>query len=97
MIQCSISGHLIKGPQSTLSKAGHPVATAAVIVEVGKEPGEKTLWISLVASGPQADKLLGYRQGDRVQLAGKLSCTEYTPEKGATRDSWGLYVEQVLD
>ena len=95
MIQTSIYGRLGRDPKMTLTKTGQPMCTASIAVDVGKAPGEETLWISVLAFGQWAEALQCHSQGDMLGAMGKLTRSHYTGKDGAERESWSLMADAL--
>ena len=74
-----ITGTLYGDPQARTSQAGKSFTTAKVKAD-GKDGS--TLWISVVAFGDLADRLLTMRANNAVALSGKLEVSAYTAKNG---------------
>ena len=79
MIRALLTGQLYGDPQARTSQAGKPFTTAKVRAD-GKDG--KALWISVVAFGDLADRLLTMRANNALALSGKLEVSAYTAKDG---------------
>jgi single-strand DNA-binding protein len=95
MIQSSIYGRLGRDPKATTTKTGKPMCTASIAVDVGKEPGEETLWITIMCFGQLAESLQRHTQGDMIAATGKLTRSRYTGTDGQERESWSLIADAL--
>lgn len=95
MIQASIYGRLGKDPKPGTTKAGKVMCTASIAVDVGKEPGEETLWVTLLAFERHAEALAKHQAGDCIGAIGKLTRSHYTGTDGQERESWSLMVDAL--
>jgi single-stranded DNA-binding protein len=95
VIQRSIYGRLGRDPKAGTTKTGKPMCTASVAVDVGKEPGEETLWLTVLAFGHLAETLQRHQQGDMVGAIGRLTRSHYTATDGQERESWTLLAEAL--
>jgi single-strand DNA-binding protein len=95
MIQSSIYGRLGRDPKVTTTKTGKPMCTASIAVDVGKEPGEETLWITVLAFGHLAEALQRHQQGDMIAAVGRLTRGRYTGTDGQERESWSLIADAL--
>lgn len=59
MLIANVYGRLAADPIARTTKAGKPMTTASVAVDVsGRDETGETLWVSILAFGTQADALL---------------------------------------
>ncbi len=79
MIRALITGQLYGDPQARTSQTGKAFTTAKVRAD-GKDGS--TLWISVVAFGDLADRLLTMRANNALALSGKLEVSAYTAKNG---------------
>ena len=79
MIRALLTGQLYGDPQARTSQAGKPFTTAKVKAD-GKDGA--VLWISVVAFGDLADRLLTMRANNALALSGKLEVSAYTAKDG---------------
>jgi single-strand DNA-binding protein len=95
MIQSSIYGRIGKDPKPGTTKNGNPMTTASIAVDVGREPGQETLWVSVMCFGTLADALQRHQSGDMIAAMGKLTRSHYTATDGTERESWSLMAEAL--
>ncbi len=95
MIQSSFYGRLGRDPKPTTTQNGKPMTTASLAVDVGREPGQETLWVTVMAFGLVAEALARHRQGDMIAAMGKLTRSHYTGQDGQARESWSLLADAL--
>jgi single-strand DNA-binding protein len=97
MIRASIHGRLGGDPVQRKTRAGKPMATVSVAVDVAK-PGDEpaTEWISLVAFGKAAEALAQHRKGDVVSAMGVMTRSTFAGRDGNEKVSWSLLAESLL-
>ena len=74
-----ITGQLYGDPQARTSQAGKTFTTAKVRAD-GKDGA--VLWVSIVAFGDLAERLLTMRANNALALSGKLEVSAYTAKDG---------------
>ena len=79
MIRALLTGQLYGPPQARTSQAGKPFTTAKVRAD-GKDG--KALWISVVAFGDLAERLLTMKADNALALSGKLEVSAYIAKNG---------------
>ncbi len=79
MIRALITGTLYGDPQARTSQAGKSFTTAKVKAD-GKDGA--VLWVSIVAFGDLADRLLTMRANAALALSGKLEVSAYIAKNG---------------
>lgn len=97
-MRASIDGRLAFDPDQRLTKSGKTMTRARVAVTVSK-PGadpEETLWLDLLAFGPQAERLAGLEKGQIVSAMGPLTRERYTARDGTERESWALIADGLM-
>jgi single-strand DNA-binding protein len=95
MIQSSIYGRMGKDPKPGTTKTGTAMCTASIAIDVGREPGTETLWVSVMCFGPLAEALGQHQAGDMVAAIGKLTRSRYTGQDGQERESWSLLADAL--
>lgn len=95
MIQASIYGRIGKDPKPGTTKNGNAMCSASIAVDVGREPGQETLWVSVMCFGTLADTLQRHQSGDMIAAMGKLTRSRYTGTDGAERESWSLMADSL--
>lgn len=89
-------GRLAADPVERQTKAGLPMVTCNVAVDVSGRDSEETMWVGLLAFGHAADELLRASKGSMVAAIGKLTKSRYTGKDGAERESWSLLADSIL-
>ncbi len=79
MIRALLTGQLYGDPQARTSQAGKSFTTAKIRAD-GKDGA--VLWISVVAFGDLAERLLTMRANNALALSGKLEVSAYTAKDG---------------
>jgi single-strand DNA-binding protein len=97
MINASVHGRLGGDPVERSTRAGKPMTTCSVAVNVGR-PGESeaTEWVSLAAFGKNGELLARHLKGDVVAVMGPLHRTTFTGRDGQARTNWSLTVESLV-
>jgi single-stranded DNA-binding protein len=90
MLMASIYGRLGCDPKPGTTRNGKPMCTARLAVDVGREPGTETLWVSVIAFNALAEALEQHRQGDMLAATGWMNRGKYRAADGSERDSWTL-------
>ena len=80
MIRALLTGILYGEPQARTSQAGKSFTTAKVKAD-GKDGS--SLWISVVAFGDLAERLLTMKANNAVALSGKLEVSAYVAKDGS--------------
>ncbi|ECA5828301.1 single-stranded DNA-binding protein [Salmonella enterica subsp. enterica serovar Hvittingfoss] len=73
--QLTAYGLLVEEPQRKTTSKGAKMAVSRLAVYLpcdSSRNGQKTLWLSLVAFGEQADTLTSYRKGDLIIVSGGM-------------------------
>ena len=92
MIRALLTGQLYGDPQARTSQAGKPFATAKVRAD-GKDG--KALWISVVAFGDLADRLLTMKANNALALSGKLEVSAYTAKDGTPAAGLSVVADEL--
>jgi single-stranded DNA-binding protein len=92
MIRALLTGQLYGDPQARTSQAGKPFATAKVRAD-GKDGA--VLWISIVAFGDLADRLLELKANTALALSGKLEVSAYTAKDGQPAAGLSVVCDQL--
>ena len=92
MIRALLTGQLYGDPQARISQAGKPFTTAKVRAD-GKDG--KPLWISVVAFGDLADRLLELKANTALALSGKLEVSAYTAKDGQPAAGLSVVCDQL--
>ena len=92
MIRALITGTLYGDPQARTSQAGKSFATAKIRAD-GKDGA--VLWVSLVAFGEVADRLLTLPANAALALSGKLEVSAYTDKQGNPAASLSVVCDEL--
>lgn len=96
----TITGNLVKDAELRKTTNGMSVVSGTIAVQRAyKTPnGEKqTDFINFVAWDKKADYLSTYaKQGDRIEMQGRLESRKYTDSNGQERIVWECIVENVM-
>jgi len=97
MIHASIHGRLGRDPVARQTRDGRSMATASLAVDVTARQAEEraTVWVSVVAFGALAERLLRHRQGELLAAMGPLTLSTWADREGQTRETWQLTVEAL--
>lgn len=88
------TGTLMSDPQSRISAAGKPFATA--LLRVPCEDAEPAL-VSLIGfSNDAVSALLAHSKGDSLSVAGRGKLTSWAAKDGQQSHGLGLVVDKVL-
>jgi single-strand DNA-binding protein len=97
MIRASIYGRIGADPVQRETKAGKPIVTASVGINVAKAGAEPlTEWVNVAAFAAVGGVLAQHSKGDLVAMMGQLTKSVFTGRDGEQRTGWGLLVESIL-
>ena len=98
MMQIAAHGRLGKAPQERQTKAGKPMATTSIAIDVtpGNAEQQETLWISVLAFGRVAEALLRHQQGDLVSLSGNATMSRWTGQDGTEREQLSIIADSAI-
>jgi single-strand DNA-binding protein len=97
MIRASIHGRLGGDPVQREARAGKPMVTVSVAVNVakaGEEPASE--WIGIVAFGAAAEALARHTKGDLISAMGPLTRSSFIDREGREKVSWSLLAESMI-
>ncbi len=86
------TGQLYGDPQARTSQAGKPFTTAKVKAD-GKDGS--VLWISVVAFGDLAERLLTMKANNALALSGKLEVSAYTAKDGTPAAGLSVVADEL--
>ena len=92
MIRALLTGQLYGDPQARTSQAGKSFTTAKIRAD-GKDGA--VLWISVVAFGDLADRLLELKANTALALSGKLEVSAYTAKDGTPAAGLSVVVDEL--
>lgn len=96
MLIGNLYGRIGQAPQARQTKAGKPMTTATIAVDVTGQGEPETLWVSILAFGQQAEALLRAEKGQMLAAIGKLTRGSYTTPDGEVREQWALLAESIV-
>ena len=88
-------GRIVKEPTERTTKKGNPMALATLAVDCGQEMGTETLWLSVMAFGQLADRLLGHAKGEMLAVSGRVTKGRYTASDGNERESYSMLADSL--
>lgn len=92
MIRALVTGSLYGDPQTRTSQAGKQFVTAKVRAD-GKDGS--TVWVSIIAFGEFADRLMTLSNGAALAVSGKAEASAYLDKQGEPRAGLSLVVDEV--
>jgi len=96
-MQATVYGRAAFEPRQHQTKAGKPMASARLAVDVtGKDDEQQTLWLDVLAFGRAADDLARVEKGGMVSAMGRVTRGTYTAKDGTERESWTLLADAVI-
>lgn len=98
MMQAAIHGRLAFDPRQSTTRAGGPMTTARLAVDVTRNGSDtqETLWLDLLAFGAMADSLARHQKGEMVSASGRITRGRYQPAEGPEREQWSLMVDSLV-
>jgi single-stranded DNA-binding protein len=92
MIRCLVSGTLHDAPQSRTSQNGNAFAVCKVKAD---DKAGAWVWVSAIAFGDAAERLLQLKAGDSVSLSGRAEMSVWTDKDGNAHPSLSLVADEV--
>ncbi len=92
MIRCLASGRLHDAPQARTSANGNTFAIAKVKAD-GKDGA--WVWVSVIAFGQEAERLLTLKQGDTVAIGGRAEIGAWSDKDGNPHGSLSLVCDEL--
>lgn len=92
MIRALISGTLHADPERRTSQNGNPFALCKVKAD---DKNGAWVWVSAIAFGEQAERLLSLKAGDAVAISGRAEMGIWTDKGGNAHSSLSLVAEEV--
>jgi single-strand DNA-binding protein len=97
LIKVVTYGRIGAEPVQRETRAGKPICTASLAVNVAKQGEEpSTEWINLAAFGAVGEALAQHEKGDLLTAMGTLTRSKFTGRDGQERAGWNLLVESLL-
>jgi single-stranded DNA-binding protein len=84
-----VSGPLIGDPQRRTGAKG-PFITATI-----RTSGEEAVFVSVIAFGDEAERLLEFVKGDALAIAGRARLTSWTGRDGVEKRGISVVAEQI--
>ena len=98
--QIAAYGRLAADPRAHETRTGKPMTTARIAVTVdareGRETGEGTLWLDVVAFGYAAEGLARHAKGEPVSVSGRMELSRWTARNGEERERWRVIADAVV-
>ena len=92
MIRCLITGKLHDTPQSRTSATGNTFAIAKVKAD---DKGGAWVWVSVIAFGEEAERLLTLKAGDAVSIAGRAELSVWEDRDGNHHPGLSLVADEI--
>ena len=92
MIRCLITGKLHDTPQSRTSATGNTFAIAKVKAD---DKGGAWVWVSVIAFGEEAERLLTLKAGDAVSIAGRAELSVWEDRDGDYHPGLSLVADEI--
>ena len=92
MIRCLITGKLHDIPQTRTSATGNSFAVAKVKAD---DKNGAWVWVSVIAFGAEAERLLELKAGDAVAIGGRAELSVWQDRDGQHRPGLSLVAEEV--
>ena len=99
--QIAAYGRLVADPRSIKTRSGKAMTAARLAVTVecrdgGRETGEETLWLSVLAFGRVAEDLARSAKGEPVSVSGRVRLERYVAGDGEERETWQVLADAVV-
>lgn len=94
--QMSVYGRLVADPQEKQTQSGKAMTTGKMAVTLPAKNGERTLWLSLVAFGKQAELLARHKKGDMIRASGNMTANVWTDSAGVERESYQIMLDALI-
>ena len=92
MIRCLITGKLHDIPQARTSATGNTFAVAKVKAD---DKGGAWVWVSVIAFGAEAERLLELKAGDVVSIAGRAELNVWADRDGNHHPGLSLVADEI--
>ena len=92
MIRCLITGKLHDIPQARTSATGNSFAVAKVKAD---DKNGAWVWVSVIAFGAEAERLLELKAGDAVAIGGRAELSVWQDRDGQHRPGLSLVADEV--
>lgn len=92
MIRCLVSGTLHADPQARASANGNAFTLCKVKAD---DKNGAWVWVSAIAFGDAAERLLQLKAGDSVSLSGRAELSTWTDKDGTAHPGLSLVADEV--
>ena len=92
MIRCLVTGKLHDAPQARTSATGNTFAVCKV--KADDKNGAWT-WVSVIAFGQEAERLLTLKAGDTVAIGGRAEIGAWSDKDGNPHGSLSLVADEI--
>jgi len=92
MIRCLITGKLHDTPQARTSATGNTYAIAKVKAD---DKSGAWVWVSVIAFGAEAERLLTLKGGDAVSISGRAELSVWEDRDGNHHPGLSLVADEV--
>lgn len=92
MIRCLVTGRLHDTPQARTSANGNTFAIAKVKAD---DKNGAWVWVSVIAFGQEAERLLPLKQGDTVAIGGRAEIGAWLDKDGNPHGSLSIVVDEI--
>lgn len=98
MIQAAIYGRLAFAPSEKTTKAGAPMTTVRLAIDVTRHGAEaqETLWVDVLAFGELGERLASHDKGQMISCFGRLTRGAFTTKDGIEREQWNMIAEDFI-
>lgn len=92
MIRCLITGKLHDTPQSRTSATGNTFAIGKIRAD---DKGGAWVWVSVIAFGEEAERLLKLKAGDAVAIGGRAELSVWQDRDGNHHPGLSLVADEI--
>ena len=92
MIRCLITGKLHDTPQSRTSANGNAFAVGKIKAD---DKGGAWIWVSCIAFGSEAERLLMLKAGDAVAIGGRAELSTWEDKDGNHHPGLSLVADEI--
>jgi len=92
MIRALVSGKLHDAPQARTSQSGNTFAIGKVKAD---DKNGAWVWVSVIAFGQEAERLLTLKQGDAVAIGGRAEIGAWSDKDGNPHGSLSIVADEI--
>ena len=92
MIRALVSGRLHDAPQARTSQGGNTFAIGKVKAD---DKNGAWVWVSVIAFGQEAERLLTLKQGDAVAVGGRAEIGAWSDKDGNPHGSLSIVADEI--